>query len=169
MRSAPPITPTKPIERDRLRPLLAQFRRNAHPRHALVVDDDPDARRWLVRALTAEGWQVSEAEHVAGGAGARPRAPPGPDPARSPWMPEMDGFEFLARLQADGREPRVPVVVVTAADLTESDHHRLNGAVEKVLPWKQAYGRDELLRELRELVGRIVPGRLVEPQETGDD
>ena len=83
-------------------------------------------------------------------------------------MPEMDGFEFLARLQADGREPRVPVVVVTAADLTEADHHRLNGAVEKVL-LKQAYGRDELLRELRELVGRIVPGRLVEPQEIGDD
>ena len=158
---------TKPIERDRLRSLLAQFRRNAHPRHALVVDDDPDARRWLVRALTAEGWQVSEAEHgQAALARVRERRPD--LILLDLLMPEMDGFEFLARLQADGREPRVPVVVVTAADLTESDHHRLNGAVEKVL-LKQAYGRDELLRELRELVGRIVPGRLVEPQEIGDD
>ncbi len=158
---------TKPIERDRLRSLLAQFRRNAHPRHALVVDDDPDARRWLVRALTAEGWQVSEAEHgQAALARVRERRPD--LILLDLLMPEMDGFEFLARLQADGREPRVPVVVVTAADLTESDHHRLNGAVEKVL-LKQAYGRDELLRELRDLVGRIVPGRLVEPQETGDD
>ena len=39
----------------------------------------------------------------------------------------------------------MPVVVVTAADLTEEDHQRLNGAVERVL-LKQASSRDELLR-----------------------
>ncbi len=82
-------------------------------------------------------------------------------------MPEMDGFEFLARLQADGKVPRVPVVVVTAADLTEEDHRRLNGAVERVL-LKQACSRDELLRVLRELVGQAVPGRLV-AEGAGDD
>ena len=77
-------------------------------------------------------------------------------------------FKFLARLQADASGPQVPVVVVTAADLTEDDHRRLNGAVEKVL-LKQACGREELLRVLRELVRGMVPTRLVEPEVIGDD
>jgi len=83
-------------------------------------------------------------------------------------MPEMDGFEFLAELQGDGRAPRVPVVVVTAADLTDDDHRRLNGAVEQVL-LKQACSREELLRVIGELVGRLVPGRLALPEGIGDD
>ena len=66
----------------------------------LIVDDDPEARRWLARALTAEGWQASEAEdgRAALARGARRR----PDLILLDLlMPEMDGFEFLARLQAD--------------------------------------------------------------------
>jgi CheY-like chemotaxis protein len=158
---------TKPVQRDRLRSLLARFRRDGPRRQVLIVDDDPEARHWLARALTAEGWQASEAEDG--------RAALAAVRAHRPdlilldlLMPEMDGFEFLARLQADASDPRVPVVVVTAADLTEDDHRRLNGAVEKVL-LKQACGREELLRALRELVGRMVPGRLVEPEGFGDD
>jgi GAF domain-containing protein/CheY-like chemotaxis protein/CHASE3 domain sensor protein/anti-sigma regulatory factor (Ser/Thr protein kinase) len=158
---------TKPIQRDRLRSLLARHRGHAAGRQVLIVDDDPEARRWLARALTAEGWQTSEAKDGRT-ALARVRE-------RRPdlilldlLMPEMDGFEFLARLQADAKAPRVPVVVVTAADLTEDDHRRLNGAVEKVL-LKQACSRDELLQTLRELVGRAVPARLSEPEGVADD
>jgi adenylate cyclase len=157
----------KPIQRERLRSLLAQFRPDAPRRHVLIVDDDPEARRWLMRALTAEGWQASEAEHGrAALAYVRERRPD--LILLDLLMPEMDGFEFLAQLQADPAEPRIPVVVVTAADLTEDDHRRLNGAVEKVL-LKQAYSRDELLKSLRELVGRAVPARLGEPQGVADD
>ena len=158
---------TKPIQRERLRELLGRFRRDAARRQVLIVDDDPEARRWLARALTAEGWQASEAGD---GQEALLRVR-----ERRPdlilldlLMPEMDGFEFLARLQADAKGPRVPVVVLTAADLTEDDHRRLNGAVEQVL-LKQACGREELLRALRDLVERAVPGRLALPEEIGDD
>jgi signal transduction histidine kinase/CheY-like chemotaxis protein len=158
---------TKPIQRDRLRALLARYCGSGPGKHVLIVDDDPEARRWLARALTAEGWQVSEAEN---GRAALARVH-----ERRPdlilldlLMPEMDGFEFLARLQADPAGPRIPVVVVTAADLTADDHRRLNGAVEKIL-LKQACSRDELLGTLRELVGRLVAVRPVEPQGAGDD
>jgi adenylate cyclase len=157
---------TKPVERDRLRALLARFRGDAARRQVLIVDDDAEARRWLARALTAEGWQAREAEDgTAALARVRERRPD--LILLDLLMPEMDGFEFLARLQADGKLPRVPVVVVTAADLTEDDHRRLNGAVERVL-LKQACSRDDLLRVLRELVGRAVPGRLL-AEGTGDD
>ncbi len=158
---------SKPIERDRLRGLLARHCRDATRRQVLIVDDDPEARRWLARALTAEGWQTSEAEHGrAALARVRERRPD--LILLDLLMPEMDGFEFLAQLQADPAGPPIPVVVVTAADLTEDDHRRLNGAVEKVL-LKQAYSRDELLKSLRELVGRAVPARLAEPQGVADD
>jgi CheY-like chemotaxis protein len=66
-------------------------------------------------------------------------------------MPEMDGFEFLAKLRQTPTMRHIPVVVVTAADLSEEDHRRLKGGVERVL-LKAAYSRDELLAELRDLI-----------------
>lgn len=49
-------------------------------------------------------------------------------------MVEMDGFEFLAAIRDMPEYRSVPVVVVTAADLTGEDHRRLNGGVECILP-----------------------------------
>ena len=124
-------------------------------------------RRWLGRVLTAEGWQASEAEHGrAALARVRERRPD--LILLDLLMPEMDGFEFLAELHAEPAGSRIPVVVVTAADLTEDDHRRLNGGVERIL-LKQAYSREELLEILRQLVGQAVPTRPVEPQGAGDD
>ncbi len=67
-------------------------------------------------------------------------------------MPEVDGFEFLAQMRESPANRDIPVVVVTAADLTDEDRQRLRGGVEHVLE-KAAYSRDELLDELRGLVG----------------
>ncbi len=72
-------------------------------------------------------------------------------------MPEMDGFEFLVELRKQPAVETMPVVVVTAATLSEEDHRRLNGGVERVLA-KGAFSGDELLEELRQLVTRYVPG-----------
>jgi len=73
-------------------------------------------------------------------------------------MPEMDGFEFVAELRRNEAWRRVPVVVVTAKDLSREDHDRLNGYVQKILQ-KGAHGRDELLSEVRELVAASVARR----------
>jgi CheY-like chemotaxis protein/two-component sensor histidine kinase len=156
----------KPIQRDQLRALLARYCGGGPGKHVLIVDDEPEARRWLARALTAEGWQPHEAEHGrAALAQVRERRPD--LILLDLLMPEMDGFEFLARLHADPG-PRIPVVVVTAADLSEDDRRRLSGAVEKVL-LKQSSSRDELLATLLELVARIAPARAIEPQGAEDD
>jgi adenylate cyclase len=73
-------------------------------------------------------------------------------------MPEMDGFEFLVELRKNSAFRAIPVVVVTAATLSEEDHRRLNGGVERVLT-KSTFSRDQLLEELRQLVMRHVLGR----------
>ena len=48
-------------------------------------------------------------------------------------MPEMDGFEFLSRIREKEAYRKIPVIVVTAKQLTREDHMRLNGSVQKVL------------------------------------
>ena len=64
-------------------------------------------------------------------------------------MPKMDGFEFLDELRGRPDWQDIPVVVITAMDLTDEDRDRLNGCVEHII---QKSDRDEMLRQLtREL------------------
>jgi CheY-like chemotaxis protein len=66
-------------------------------------------------------------------------------------MPEMDGFEFLEALREQPDWATVPVIVVTAKDLTEDDRRRLNGGVEQVVS-KGALAPEALAEHVRELV-----------------
>jgi CheY-like chemotaxis protein len=66
-------------------------------------------------------------------------------------MPEMDGFEFVAELRKSEPGSRIPVVVVTAKDLTPEDRDRLNGHVRSIFQ-KGEFSRDELVREIRLLL-----------------
>ena len=67
-------------------------------------------------------------------------------------MPEMDGFEFLAGLRDREDCRSVPVVVLTAKDLTTDDHDRLRGSIEKVLR-KGSLGSEQFLAEVGVVMG----------------
>jgi GAF domain-containing protein/CheY-like chemotaxis protein len=145
---------TKPIDRERLVTVLKQHRRD---RPVLVVDDDAEVRQLLRRMLELEGFAVVEAEN---GRVALERLR-GTSPSLillDLMMPEMDGFEFVAELRRHEGWRAIPVVVITARDLSRDDRERLNGHVEKVLQ-KGAYDRDQLLAEVRELVANSVARR----------
>jgi CheY-like chemotaxis protein len=138
---------TKPIDRDRLVTVLKKYRRDLP---VLIVDDDAVLRQLLRRILEPEGYKVVEAEN---GRVALDRLR-----AVSPsvilldlMMPEMDGFEFVTEFRRHEAWRAIPIVVITARDLSRDDHERLNGYVEKILQ-KGANGRDQLLAEVRELV-----------------
>jgi CheY-like chemotaxis protein len=142
---------TKPFDRDRLRAVLAKYGRNGGKR-ILIVDDDAEHRRRLTRVLEAEGWRVAEAEN--GLVGLERLAQSRPDLiVLDLMMPEMDGFEFLSELRNNALLRDVPVVVITAADLTDEDRARLNGGVERILQ-RSAFEPDDLLAEVRALVAR---------------
>jgi CheY-like chemotaxis protein len=70
-------------------------------------------------------------------------------------MPEMDGFQFAEALREREDWRSIPIVVVTAKDLTAEDHLRLNGYVEKILQ-KGAHSREALLAEIGDLVASCV-------------
>jgi CheY-like chemotaxis protein len=145
---------TKPVDRRRLLSLLARYVRDTRARMVLVVDDDERTRGLLCRTLEADGWTVDEA--------ADGRLALGRLAARQPdvivldlLMPEMDGFGVIAELQAHQDWKHIPVVVVTAKELTADDRQRLNGHVQRVLQ-KGSYGREQLLAQVRELVATSV-------------
>ena len=68
-------------------------------------------------------------------------------------MPEMDGFEFLTQIRRNPDWENIPVVIITAKELTNEDQRRLNGHVERILQ-KGAYSREELLSQVRKCVVR---------------
>ena len=67
-------------------------------------------------------------------------------------MPEMDGFEFLEWIRKHEPWRRVPVVVVTARDLTAEDRQRLNDGTVRILH-KGEFAREELIRQIHSLIG----------------
>jgi CheY-like chemotaxis protein len=67
-------------------------------------------------------------------------------------MPRVDGFDVLRSIRADPRTRDLPIIVVTARDLTEHDRERLGGAAQRVLT-KQALSIDEVRGQVRALLG----------------
>jgi PAS domain S-box-containing protein len=141
---------TKPVDRARLSALLRRYRRQRSARPVLVVEDDPTTREMLRRMLAKEGWSVAVAANGREGL-AQVAAEPPQLILLDLMMPELDGFGFVAELRRNPAWQAIPVVVVTAKDITAGDRLRLSGSVERILQ-KGAYRRDALLAEVRSLV-----------------
>ncbi len=113
----------------------------------LVVEDDAATRDVLRRTLEQNGWDVSEAENGRVGLEMMARATPQLI-LLDLMMPEMDGFEFVSEMRRTEGWRRIPLIVVTAKDLSSEDRARLDGQVRRVFQ-KGAFTREELVREIR--------------------
>ena len=69
-------------------------------------------------------------------------------------MPEMDGFEFAEKLRENKDWLDIPVVVITAKDLTSDDHKRLKGNVEAIMQ-KGSYSKNDLLQEVSNRIKKL--------------
>ncbi|MDX7951369.1 response regulator [Lichenihabitans sp. Uapishka_5] len=115
----------KPVRWDRFKNVMDRFR--PPEGDALVIDDDPDSRARLRKALERDGWAVREAENGQEGLDRLDAARPGVV-LLDLTMPVMDGFTFLEAMRTRPDCAAVPVVVLTALDLTWEDRRRLRGA-----------------------------------------
>jgi PAS domain S-box-containing protein len=141
---------TKPLERERLTAVLRRISNGRGSRLALVVDDVADNRALLRTALEGDGWTVEEAGN---GLEALDRLE-----QRRPdailldlMMPEMDGIQLVERLRTSERNRSIPVLVVTAKDITPMDRQRLSGGVHAIMQ-KGAVDLSELVSQTRSLL-----------------
>jgi signal transduction histidine kinase/DNA-binding response OmpR family regulator/putative methionine-R-sulfoxide reductase with GAF domain len=141
----------KPVDRTKLIETLTGIC-GAAAGGALLVDDDKVVRRSVRQALEPIGWKVTEAEN--GQVAVEALTAARPDVIiLDLMMPKMDGFEFLDELRGRPDWQDIPVVVITAKDLTDDDRNRLNSGVERII---QKSDRDEMLRQLTREISKCV-------------
>ncbi len=144
----------KPVDRNRLAEVLQQYKRDKANLPILVVEDDAAVREMIHHTIASEGWRVIEAKD---GIDAL-RAVAERRPALillDLMMPRMNGFEFVTELRKTESWRSIPIVVMTAHQITDADRRQLDGCVQAVLE-KSPWSREALLAEVAEQIGRRV-------------
>jgi len=141
---------TKPIDWQRLGVVLQKHRKPSATQSVLLVEDDEPTREMLRRTLQKEGWQVREAANGRLGLEQLAHGVPGLI-LLDLMMPEVDGFGFMQELRKLPECAHVPVIVITAKDLSEDDRRRLSGEVARILG-KDATSREQLVAEVRQFL-----------------
>ena len=103
--------------------------------------------------LEMEGWKVTEAEN--GKVALESMETNRPNLILLDLvMPEMDGFEFANQVRKHAEWRLIPIVVLTAKDVSTEDRQRLNGYVETILK-KEGDSGETLLAQVRSLLPRL--------------
>jgi CheY-like chemotaxis protein len=146
---------SKPVDRDILLDIVSRYVTTGRAGTALIVEDDANNRSLLARTLSSAGWRVMEAENGVVGLGQVAKVLPDLI-LLDLMMPVMDGFDFVLGLRANEEWREIPIIVVTAKDLTEEDRFRLTGGVETIIQ-KGAFSRERFLGEVSHLVRKHKP------------
>ena len=145
---------TKPIDRSRLVKVLNKHCCDRPSQTILLVEDDPLTRELTRQMLEREGWLVVEAENGRVALEQIEKHSPGLV-LLDLMMPEMDGFDFVTKLQQHESWRSIPVIVLTAKHITATEELRLRGHVERILE-KGAYNCDDLFSTVRHhLVAKV--------------
>lgn len=115
----------KPVRWDRFKHVMDRYRPPEN--EVLIIDDDADTRARIRKVMERDGWAVTEAQNGQDGLDKLAVARPGII-LLDLTMPVMDGFTFLEAMRAKPECADIPVVVLTALDLTWQDRRRLHGA-----------------------------------------
>jgi threonine synthase len=129
--------------------LTALERLDERVQSVAIIEDEPDARILLRRILQHKRkYNIYEAaDGVSGISLIRAERP---DLVLLDLMiPGLDGFSVLDTLKADNDLHDIPVIVITAKDLTSEDYERLSGRVESLLQ-KGTFMEEELFESINE-------------------
>jgi len=142
---------TKPVDRSRLTALISSLVRRDGP--VLVVEDDASARDMIRQTTEKMGFSIAEAPD---GRRALEWLRQHPAPAMillDLMMPEMDGFEVLDALSANAEWCEIPVIVITAKELSAAERERLLGQARKIIS-KGTASRMDITAAINEAVRR---------------
>jgi threonine synthase len=113
----------------------------------VVIEDNLDAARLIMRILQTRGqYQVEIATD--GESGIERVRQIKPDVVITDlMMPGMDGFQVIEVLKADQELNQIPVIVLTAKELTPRERERLSGQIDALLQ-KGSFLDEELLQSI---------------------
>jgi signal transduction histidine kinase/ligand-binding sensor domain-containing protein/CheY-like chemotaxis protein len=137
----------KPVNREALLSALGRLD-SGRLRDILVVDDDPAMVSLVCQMLEESGFASRSASNGQEALSEIGRLRPDAV-LLDLMMPVMDGFEVIERMQADPELRKVPVVVVTAKDLSGAEREILKRQASRVVQ-KGKVDREALVQELRE-------------------
>lgn len=144
---------TKPVDWDQFVEVVKKYRdAPGGTIPILVVEDDMTNRGALCRVLTREGWRVTEAVDGKSALKILDEETPGLI-LLDLVLPEINGFDFLSQLRKNIRFRSIPVIVISAKELTRKEKERLGKEVDRVFQ-KGDYTRTELLKEIHQLMGQ---------------
>ncbi|MBN2305802.1 MAG: threonine synthase [Anaerolineae bacterium] len=113
----------------------------------VVIEDTPSAARLISRILQTRGqYKVEIAEDGPRGIDLVRRIKPDVI-ITDLMMPGMDGFQVIDTLKADPELSRIPVIVLTAKELTPRERDRLSGQIDALLQ-KGGFLDEELLQSI---------------------
>ncbi|MEP6506772.1 MAG: response regulator [Gemmatimonadales bacterium] len=138
----------KPVNRRRLGKILKRYSCADPPCPILIVDDDAATRGLMRTMLEKQGCIVTEAENGEAALASMELNRPSLI-FLDLLMPVMDGFVFVDRVRQRREWRTIPIVVVTAHELSSSDRRRLNGNVEEVIQ-KSGRPADDLQAQVSE-------------------
>lgn len=116
-----------------------------------IVDDNPDVRRLIRRILQSQGdYTLFEATNGREAVELAQKEHPNLI-ILDLMMPEMDGFAVIESLQSNPETADIPVIVVTAKELTQAEKERLKGHIQKLMQ-KGDFMSDDLSDEVRALL-----------------
>jgi signal transduction histidine kinase/DNA-binding response OmpR family regulator len=140
----------KPIERAALIGVLERAKAPSQSR-VLVVDDDPDALDLAVAMIEDSGYEIGTATNGSETLDAMARQRPDAI-ILDLMLPGMDGFEVVHRMSLNPEWRSIPVILLTARDLSHEERRALDIGTARIIQ-KGNVNRDELLAELKTVLG----------------
>jgi len=148
----------KPVEPERLAAVLQRCQPHKLAGPVLVVDDDAASRDLSARVLRKQFGTVIEAENGRAALESMGRQKPGLI-VLDLTMPGMDGFDFIAALRQVADWRQIPIVVLSAREVTAAERNRLSTVVRRILR-KGDFPGVALAGEIADLLRGGRPARL---------